>query len=242
MGPEGAARVKEGYTTGVRRLAARSVVALGRTRVTPDALQRWASPLRRRRRRGLLRVPERDPLVLDGRDPVLGGLLLDILDGALARQSGKGTPFGAFLDSTTDRLGEALMLGAIGLVFSRDGNEFALGAALAAMTASFLVSYTRARAEALSLKGDVGMGSRAERVTVIVTGLFLAPGPPALGRVPAERDGLADCRPANRPRSPPAEAVLARAEAALAILLAHECYQKRCPRPDAGRAEGTPGR
>jgi CDP-diacylglycerol---glycerol-3-phosphate 3-phosphatidyltransferase len=67
------------------------------------------------------------------------------------------------------------MLGAIGLVFSRHGNEIALAAAFAALAGSFLVSYTRARAEALSLKGDVGIGSRAERVFVIVSGLFLAP-------------------------------------------------------------------
>ena len=103
------------------------------------------------------------------------GSLLDILDGALARQSGLGTPFGGFLDSTTDRLGEAAMLGAIGLVFARDDNQVALGAVFAAMAGSFLVSYTRARAEALSLKGDIGIGSRAERVFVIVSGLFLAP-------------------------------------------------------------------
>ena len=67
------------------------------------------------------------------------------------------------------------MLTAIGLVFMRNDQQFALGATFAAMAGSFLVSYTRARAEALQLKGDVGIGSRAERVTVIVTGLFLAP-------------------------------------------------------------------
>src|SRR5512132_1967713 len=103
------------------------------------------------------------------------GSVLDILDGALARLSGKGTPFGAFLDSTTDRVSEAFMLGAIALVFNRQGNEVALAATFAAMAGSFLVSYTRARAEALSIKGDVGIGSRAERVFVIVSGLFLAP-------------------------------------------------------------------
>jgi CDP-diacylglycerol--glycerol-3-phosphate 3-phosphatidyltransferase len=103
------------------------------------------------------------------------GSVLDILDGALARSSGKGTTFGAFLDSTTDRIGEAFMLGAIALVFSRDGNDVALAFAFAAVAGSFLVSYTRARAEALGLKGDVGIGSRAERVVVIVTGLVLAP-------------------------------------------------------------------
>ena len=97
----------------------------------------------------------------------LGGLLFvvgsvaDILDGALARAASKGTVFGAFLDSTFDRLGEAAMLTAIGLVFMRDGNEVALVATFAAVIGSFLVSYTRAKAEALGLRGDVGFGSRA---------------------------------------------------------------------------------
>jgi CDP-diacylglycerol--glycerol-3-phosphate 3-phosphatidyltransferase len=103
------------------------------------------------------------------------GSVLDILDGALARSSGKGTTFGAFLDSTTDRVGEAFMLGSIALIFARDGNEVALAFAFAAVAGSLLVSYTRARAEALGLKGDVGIGSRAERVVVIVAGLVLAP-------------------------------------------------------------------
>jgi phosphatidylglycerophosphate synthase len=103
------------------------------------------------------------------------GSVLDILDGALARSSGKGTTFGAFLDSTTDRIGEAFMLGSIALVFFRDGNEVAVAFAFAGVAGSFLVSYTRARAEALGLKGDVGIGSRAERVVVIVSGLVLAP-------------------------------------------------------------------
>jgi CDP-diacylglycerol--glycerol-3-phosphate 3-phosphatidyltransferase len=103
------------------------------------------------------------------------GSVLDILDGALARQSGKGTPFGAFLDSTTDRMSEVFVLGAIALVFSRDGRTLSVAAAIAAIAGSLLVSYTRARAEALGLKGDVGIGSRAERVAVITAGLVLAP-------------------------------------------------------------------
>jgi len=103
------------------------------------------------------------------------GSVLDILDGALARSSGKGTAFGAFLDSTTDRISEGFMLGAIALVFSRHGDQVALAFAFAAVAGSFLVSYTRARAEALGLKGDMGIGSRAERVVVIVAGLVLAP-------------------------------------------------------------------
>jgi CDP-diacylglycerol--glycerol-3-phosphate 3-phosphatidyltransferase len=167
---------QEGYTAGARRLATRAVAGLARTRVTPDALTALGLSLC---------AAAAVAVYFEYRNEILwfwvgailfwAGSLLDILDGALARQSGKGTTFGAFLDSTIDRLGEAVMLGAVGLVFARDGNEIALGAVFAAMAGSFLVSYTRARAEALSLKGDVGIGSRAERVTVIVVGLFLAP-------------------------------------------------------------------
>jgi CDP-diacylglycerol--glycerol-3-phosphate 3-phosphatidyltransferase len=103
------------------------------------------------------------------------GSILDILDGALARVGGKATPFGAFLDSTTDRVGEGAMLGAIALVFHRHGQPVALGLTFAAVIGSFLVSYTRSKAETLGLKGDVGIGSRAERVVVITGGLVLAP-------------------------------------------------------------------
>jgi CDP-diacylglycerol--glycerol-3-phosphate 3-phosphatidyltransferase len=104
------------------------------------------------------------------------GSLLDILDGALARSSGKGTPFGAFLDSTVDRVGEGFVLGAIALVLMRDGSEWGVALTFAAVMGSFLVSYTRARAEALGLRGDVGrLGTRVERVTIIAIGLALAP-------------------------------------------------------------------
>jgi CDP-diacylglycerol--glycerol-3-phosphate 3-phosphatidyltransferase len=106
----------------------------------------------------------------------LVGSILDILDGALARAGGKSTPFGAFVDSTTDRVGEAFMLGSIGLVFMREGNETALAFTFAALAGgTVLVSYTRARAEALGLRGDVGLASRAERVVLITIGLVVAP-------------------------------------------------------------------
>src|SRR6266581_3833880 len=103
------------------------------------------------------------------------GSVLDILDGALARAGGKTTPFGAFLDSTTDRISEGFMLTAIAFVFARHGRDVFVAVAMAAVAGSFLVSYTRARAEALGLRGDVGIGSRAERVVVITAGLVLAP-------------------------------------------------------------------
>lgn len=172
--PDGALMLD--YKAGVRRLASRSVGGLARAGVTPDALTVLGLSMCAA---GAVAVyfEYRNELLWFWTGAFLfwAGSLLDILDGALARQSGMGTPFGSFLDSTTDRLGEAFMLGAIGFVFARDGNEVALGAVFAAMAGSFLVSYTRARAEALSLKGDIGIGSRAERVFVIVSGLFLAP-------------------------------------------------------------------
>ena len=168
--------LKRGYTDGARRIAARSMVSLARTRVTPNALT--AS--------GVLLCAAASVIVLfenrnelafywAGAAVFLVGSILDILDGALARSSGKGTPFGAFLDSTTDRVSEGFMLGAIALVFARHHEMVGVGLAFAAVAGSFLVSYTRARAEALALKGDVGIGSRAERVAVIAGGLVLAP-------------------------------------------------------------------
>ena len=173
---EALGRFKAGYTTGVRRLAARSMSRLARSRVTPNALTAGGVLLCTA---GAIVVyfEYRNELAAFwiGAALFIVGSILDILDGALARRSGKGTPFGAFLDSTLDRVGECFMLGAIALVFHRDDNEIALAFAFAAVAGSLLVSYTRARAEALGLKGDVGIGSRAERVVVITAGLVLAP-------------------------------------------------------------------
>jgi len=168
--------LKETYTAGARSLATRSIGGLARTRVTPNALT--ASGVTLCAIAAVLVYFEyRNELLFFwlGAAVFVVGSILDILDGALARRSGKGTPFGAFLDSTTDRIGECFMLGAIALVFHRDDNEIALAFAFAAVAGSLLVSYTRARAEALGLKGDAGIGSRAERVVVITAGLVLAP-------------------------------------------------------------------
>jgi phosphatidylinositol phosphate synthase len=169
-------RMKNGYTTGARSLAARSIGGLARTRVTPNALTTAGVSLCLMAA-VIAYFEYQDELLfywLAALIFVLGSIL-DILDGALARAGGKTTPFGSFLDSTTDRVGEGAMLGAIALIFSRHGNEVALAATIAAIAGSFLVSYTRAKAEALGLRGDVGLGSRAERVVVITAGLVLAP-------------------------------------------------------------------
>ena len=168
--------LKQGYTQGARRLASRSMLGLARTRVTPNALTTSGVSLCLVAS-VLVFFENRNEILFFWSGAVLfvAGSLLDILDGALARTSGKGTPFGAFLDSTTDRVSEAFMLGAIALVFTRHGDMVAVGLTVAAIAGSFLVSYTRARAEAIGLKGDVGIGSRAERVVVITAGLVLAP-------------------------------------------------------------------
>jgi len=171
-----AAAIKHGYTSGARTLASRSVLGLTRTRITPNALTTSGVTLC-----GIASV-----LVLfEDRNEILWfwlaavvfvlGSLLDILDGALARAGGKTTPFGAFLDSTTDRVSEGFMLTAIAYVLARHHHPVFVAVVMAAVAGSFLVSYTRARAEALGLRGDVGIGSRAERVVVITAGLVLAP-------------------------------------------------------------------
>ena len=171
-----AMQVQHRYTTGARRLASQSVTGLARTRVTPNALTVSGVSLCIA---GAVLVwfEYRHELLFFwlGAAVFLVGSILDILDGALARAGGKTTPFGAFLDSTTDRVGEGFLLGAIALVFARDGIDWAIALAFASLAGSFLVSYTRAKAEIMGLKGDVGIGGRAERVVVLACGLVAAP-------------------------------------------------------------------
>jgi CDP-diacylglycerol--glycerol-3-phosphate 3-phosphatidyltransferase len=90
--------------------------------------------------------------------------------------SGKGTSFGAFLDSTLDRMEEGIVLTAVAYQFSQDGNDAAVAAVVAAVLASLMVSYTRARAEALGVDCKVGIADRAVRVVILSTGLILARG------------------------------------------------------------------
>jgi CDP-diacylglycerol--glycerol-3-phosphate 3-phosphatidyltransferase len=168
--------LKTAYTASARGLASRSMSGLARTRVTPNMLT-GAGVTFCALGAVLVYFEYRNEILFFwvGAAVFVVGSVLDILDGALARAGGKQTPFGAFIDSTTDRASEAFMLGAIALSFTRDSDELGVALTAAAIAGSFLVSYTRARAEALSLRGDVGIGSRAERVVVITAGLVLAP-------------------------------------------------------------------
>ena len=168
--------LKATYTTGARRLASRSITGLTRTRITPNALT-TAGVVLCALASVLVYFEYRNELLFfwSGAVAFVVGSVLDILDGALARQGGKATPFGAFVDSISDRVSEGFVLTAVALVFAREGNDVAVGFTFAAMAGSFLVSYARAKAELLGLKGDVGLGSRAERVVVITAGLVFAP-------------------------------------------------------------------
>ena len=102
------------------------------------------------------------------------GSVMDLLDGKYSRMSGKATLFGAFLDSSLDRIEEGFVLAAIAWQFARGGDDWAATAVVLAVTGSIMVSYTRARAEALGIECKVGIASRAVRVVIISVGLFLA--------------------------------------------------------------------
>jgi CDP-diacylglycerol---glycerol-3-phosphate 3-phosphatidyltransferase len=106
----------------------------------------------------------------------IAGSLMDMLDGRYSRMSGKGTPFGAFLDSTLDRVEEGVVLVAVAAYFADRGDDVAVAAVVLAVVGSYMVSYTRARAEALGVECKVGIASRAVRVVILSAGLLFAKG------------------------------------------------------------------
>ncbi|MGH2762469.1 MAG: CDP-alcohol phosphatidyltransferase family protein, partial [Thermoleophilaceae bacterium] len=113
--------------------------------------------------------------VLAGIAFVLGSLC-DMFDGRYSRMSGKGTPFGAFLDSTLDRVEEGVVLAAVAAWFAKSSDDLAVGATVLTVVGSYMVSYTRARAEALGVECKVGIASRAVRVVILSAGLLFAAG------------------------------------------------------------------
>ena len=104
------------------------------------------------------------------------GSTMDTLDGRYSRMSGKGTPFGAFLDSTLDRVEEGIVLAAVAAYFALQGDRAATAAVVIAVLASLMVSYTRARAEALGVECKVGIATRPVRVVILAVGLLFAKG------------------------------------------------------------------
>src|SRR3954466_5498753 len=104
------------------------------------------------------------------------GSICDTLDGRYSRMSGKGTAFGAFLDSTLDRIEEGIVLTAIAVRFAMTGDEAAVAGCMIAVLASLMVSYTRARAEALGVENKGGIATRPVRVVILSIGLLFAKG------------------------------------------------------------------
>jgi CDP-diacylglycerol--glycerol-3-phosphate 3-phosphatidyltransferase len=104
------------------------------------------------------------------------GSVMDTLDGRYSRMSGKGTMFGAFLDSTLDRIEEGVVLTAIAWYFADTGHAIPAAACVLAVLGSLIVSYTRARAEALGVECKVGIATRPVRVVILSIGLVFAKG------------------------------------------------------------------
>jgi CDP-diacylglycerol---glycerol-3-phosphate 3-phosphatidyltransferase len=159
-------RLKSGYTNGGRGAAQRLMAGAGAIPITPNQLTVLG-----------FAITACSGVLLYERQYVLAaivfvvGSVLDALDGALARAHGKGTPFGGFLDSTLDRVSDGIILGAIALVLAEDGDMLALACVFVALVGSFLISYTRAKAEALGLRGDVGLMARLERIVLLAVAI-----------------------------------------------------------------------
>jgi CDP-diacylglycerol--glycerol-3-phosphate 3-phosphatidyltransferase len=113
---------------------------------------------------------------------VLGGVafivgsIMDTLDGRYSRMSGKGTLFGAFLDSTLDRIEEGIVLTAVAWYFADRGDAVAAAACVLTVLGSLMVSYTRARAEALGVECKLGLATRPVRVVILSIGIVFAKG------------------------------------------------------------------
>ena len=108
---------------------------------------------------------------------------LDLLDGALARATGQTSRFGALLDSILDRYNEAFLLGGIFLYEASRNSSIELTLVFLALFGSLMVSYVKARAEALGVSCEVGLLTRPERVIVLGVGLITGLVLPALAIV-----------------------------------------------------------
>jgi CDP-diacylglycerol---glycerol-3-phosphate 3-phosphatidyltransferase len=114
--------------------------------------------------------------LLVGAAILTAGSLLDAVDGALARATDGGTPFGGFLDSTLDRAGEAILYIGIGawLLAAVDEPALPMLALMVALAGSFLVSYAHARAQGIGFAANVGLAPRTERLVLVIAGVALA--------------------------------------------------------------------
>ncbi len=144
------------------------VSVLARTPITPSALT-WSGFVLSATAAVLISTRY---LIAAGIIVLLAGFL-DMLDGALARGTNQVTRFGGILDSTLDRLAEGALLVGILFLFAREESTIGVLLASGVLVLSFLVSYIRARAEALGIDCTVGLFTRPERVIVLALGLLL---------------------------------------------------------------------
>jgi len=165
----GTRRVRAPIGAGERRELVRD--RLIESRLTPNAISLTGLALN-----VLAAVLVWEGLMFLGGVAFIVGSIMDTLDGRYSRMSGKGTPFGAFLDSTLDRAEEGIVLAAVAGYFALHGNRVAAAAVVIAVLASLMVSYTRARAEALGVECKVGIATRPVRVVILSIGLVFAKG------------------------------------------------------------------
>jgi len=162
-------KLAEARKVAAHRLSLPMVQLLARTRITPDALT-WF---------GLGLSFGAAVLIAVGQPFAAGFVVLfsglfDILDGALARFTGKITRFGAILDSTLDRLSEVAVLIGLLILFVREWSTLGIIMVGICLPGALLVSYLRARAEAAGLSGEVGLFTRTERIIILTLGLLLS--------------------------------------------------------------------
>ena len=161
-------RLSQARKTAAFYLTQPLVQLLAKTSITPNAIT-WF---------GFLLAVGAAALITTGHLFAAGFVVLiaaffDILDGALARRTNQTTHFGAVLDSTLDRLAEAVVLLGILFLYAREQSVAEILLVSLALLSSPLVSYIRARAEALGLECQVGLFTRGERVIVLALGLLL---------------------------------------------------------------------
>jgi len=150
-----------------RQLTNPFMTMLSKSRITPDTLT-WIGLAINVIAAGFVATGH----LIAGGILVLVAGLFDILDGALARFTNKTTVFGGLLDSTFDRVSEAVVFVGLLILYAPLGDVLMIVVIFAAMIGSFLTSYVRARAEGLGLACNVGLFTRAERVIILCLGLF----------------------------------------------------------------------
>ena len=166
-------RIRDGYEGGGRRVARRVARTLLRPvgSINPNVVTVTGTLLN-----GVAAVLAFHEQFLAAALVFLLGSAMDAMDGAIAKVTGRVSAFGGFLDSTLDRVSEGLILGGICLMFANrtEVDLWPVASSFAAVACSYLVSYTRAKAESLGVQCKGGLASRVERVVVLAAGLLLA--------------------------------------------------------------------